>query len=129
MVDIFIKVSPRKLTRGKRIMQINKEIFSMSEYICYLLGRRSLMGKNCVGGLEYNVRPQASGLRWYSRPRAQFFSYGLIYICKPVNYLFIFSTGLSFFCCAADGGEQGLDSVGCVVLWIVMGNSPICLLN
>lgn len=61
MVDIFIKVSPRKLTRGKRIRQINKEIFSMSEYICYLLGRRSLMGKNCVGGLEYNVRPQVSG--------------------------------------------------------------------
>ena len=36
MVDIFIKVSPRKLTRGKRIMQINKEIFSMSEYKLYV---------------------------------------------------------------------------------------------
>ena len=31
MVDIFIKVSPKKLIRGKRIGQINKEIFSMSE--------------------------------------------------------------------------------------------------
>ena len=42
------------------------------------------------------VQRKASGLRWYSGPRAQFFSYGLIYICKPVNYLFIFSTGFSF---------------------------------
>lgn len=75
------------------------------------------------------VQRKASGLRWYPRPRAQFFSYGLIYICKPVNDLFIFSTGFSFFCCATDGGEQGLDSVGCVVLWVVMVNSPICLLN
>lgn len=128
MVDIFIKVSPRKLTRRKGIMQINKGIFSMSEYIIMLFtGQEVFNGEKLCW--RSRVQRKASGLRWYSRPRAQFFSYGLIYICKPVNYLFIFSTGFSFFCCAADGGEQGLDSVGCVVLWVVMVNSPICLLN
>ena len=116
MVDIFIKVSPNKLTRGKGIMQINKEIFSMSEYIIMLFtGQEVFNGEKLCW--RSRVQHKASGLRWYSRPRAQFFSYGLIYICKPVNYLFIFSTGFSFFCCAADGGEQAKDWTQLAVLY------------